>query len=55
MKILYLIKQTPDETLRKFIEEHERANDVAIVNINEDKDYDRIVDDINSADRIISW
>lgn len=55
MKILYLLKQTPDETLNKFIEEHKKANEVTIININENKNYDEIVDSIVSTDKVISW
>ncbi len=54
MKILYLVKQT-DDTLNKFIEEHKKANDVTVININENKNYDEIVDSIASSDKVISW
>lgn len=55
MKVLYLIKQEPGETVKKFMEEHKKANDVTIVDIRENKDYDRIVDLIASSDKVISW
>jgi hypothetical protein len=55
MKVLYLIKQESDETLKKFIEEHKKANEVTIVDIRENKNYDQIVDLITSSDRVISW
>ncbi len=55
MKILYLVKQASDNTLNKFIEEHKKTNEVTIVNINENKNYDEIVDSITSSDKVISW
>lgn len=55
MKILYLIKQEPDETLKKFIEEHKKTNEVAVVDIRENKNYDQIIDLITSSDKVISW
>jgi len=56
MKILYLLRQeTPDETVKKLIEEHKKANEVTVININENKNYDGIVDLIASSDRVISW
>ena len=55
MKILYLLKQTPDERLNKVIEEHKKSNEVTIININENKNYDENVDSIVSTDKVISW
>ncbi len=55
MKILYLVKQAADETLNKFIEEHKKTNDVTVIDINENKNYDEIVDSIASSDKVISW
>ncbi len=54
MKILYLIKQE-DETLKKFIEEHKKSHEVTVININENKNYEEIVDSIMSHDKVISW
>ncbi len=55
MKILYLIKQEPDETLKKIMEEQMKFNKVAVVNLKENKNYDQIVDLIFSHDKVISW
>lgn len=55
MKILYLLRQDPDETLKKFMEEHKKANEVTIVDIREEKDYGRVVDLIADSDKVISW
>lgn len=55
MKILYLIKQEPDETLKKILDVHKKGNEVTVVNLKENKKYDQIVDLIFSSDKVISW
>jgi len=56
MKILYILRQkNVDDTGKKLIDEHKKANDVTVININENKNYDEIVDLIASNDKIISW
>jgi len=55
MKVLYLLRNEPDETGNKIIEEHKKSNEVTIININENKNYDEIVDAIESNDKVISW
>jgi len=55
MKILYLLKQEADETLKKIIEEHKKSNEVTIIDINKNKNYDEIVDSIFASDKVIAW
>lgn len=55
MKILYLQKQDFDATGKKILETHKQANDVTVVDIRTNKNYDRIVDLIFSNDKVISW
>jgi hypothetical protein len=54
MKVLYLLRDEPDETGNKIIEEHKKSNEVTMININENKNYDEIVDAIASNDKVIS-
>lgn len=54
MKILYLLSN-PNATVNKIIEEHKKSNEVTIINLNENKNYDEIVDSITSSDKVISW
>ncbi len=54
MKMLYLISKETGDTVRKFIEENKKSNDVTVVDINENKDYGQIVDLIDSSDKVIS-
>ncbi len=55
MKILYLQQQDLSATAKKILEAHKKGNDVTVVNIRENKNYDQIVDLIFSSDKVISW
>jgi len=55
MKILYLAKQDLNATAKKMVEVHKKGNDVTIVDIRQNKNYDQIVDLIFSSDKVISW
>ncbi len=55
MKILYLLKEEPDATGKKIIEEQKKTHEVMVLNLRENKNYDQIVDLIVSHDRVISW
>ncbi len=55
MKILYLQQQELSATAKKIMEAHKKGNDVKVVNIKENKNYDQIVDLIFSSDKVISW
>jgi hypothetical protein len=55
MKVLYILKQDPDETFKKIMEVHENANDTDVFDIRKDKDYSRLVELIEDSEKIISW
>ncbi len=55
MKILYLQQQELNATAKKIMETHKQGNNVTIVDIRKDKNYDQIVDLIFSNDKVISW
>lgn len=55
MKILYILRSKADDTVNKIIDVHKTSNEVTIVNINENKNYDAIVDLIASSDKVICW
>jgi hypothetical protein len=54
MKILYLLKQDPEPTLNEILEDHKKGNEVTVVDIRKDKDYNKIVDLIEKSEKIIS-
>jgi hypothetical protein len=55
MKIMFLLNQEPDATGKTIIGEMKKANEITVVNLWENKNYDQIVDLIASHDRVISW
>lgn len=55
MKVLYLLRSEPDDTGNKIMEEHKKSNEVTVIDLNKNKNYDEIVDAIASNDKVISW
>jgi hypothetical protein len=55
MKILYILKQDLNATAKTIMEVQKKGNDITIVDIKENKNYDQIVDLIFSSDKVISW
>ncbi len=55
MKILYLVKQDLDATAKTIIEVHKKGNEVTVVDLRQEKKFDKIVDLIFSNDKVISW
>jgi hypothetical protein len=55
MKILYILKTEPEDSINKIIEEHKKDNHVEVINMSDDKDYNYIIELIEKADRVISW
>ena len=55
MKILYLVTKDLDGTEQKITDGQQKSNDTTTFDIRTDKDYDRLVDLVESNDRVISW
>lgn len=55
MKVLYVVKKDLDETQKEIMEEHKKSNEVTIVDLKTDKDYNQLVDLITASDKVISW
>lgn len=55
MKILYLLTRELDGTGAALRIEHAREHEVEVIDLLADRNYDRVVDEIASADRVISW
>jgi len=55
MTILHLLTKKPDRLLEKIIEEHKKMSEVTVIDLRESKEYDKIVESIVSADKVISW
>lgn len=55
MKVLEILRSEPTDTVSKMIEVHEADNDVKVVKLYENADYDALVDDIFASDKVLSW
>ena len=58
MKILHITKEhTPAGNAQTIIEDQTKAtdNEVTVFNLNQDKDYARLVDLIFSSDKVFTW
>ena len=50
-----ILKQNPDETLNKFIEEQRKEHELSVLDIREYKDYIQAMKFIENHDRVICW
>ncbi len=55
MTILYLLTRKPDGLVEKIIEEQKKTCEVTVIDLQKEKAYDKIVDSIASADKVVSW
>ncbi len=56
MMILHIQRSEPDDTVRKLIREVSKGRDSKEVSLcREAVDYDQLLEDIFTSDRVISW
>ena len=56
MKILYLLRSAPDETVLRIIELQKAKGEVEVVDLAAGGfSYDALIDRIFSSDKVISW
>jgi len=56
MRVLHILKSEPDETVEKLIDAFNDTDDATVKPLFQgDVDWSRLVDDIFSHDRVISW
>jgi len=56
MKILYILRNRPDETVEKFMQTVTNGDKAQVTRLYEDKvDWSKLVDDIFGNDKVISW
>ena len=54
MKVLYLLRQDPDDTTKEIIEAQRKANELTVVDLTGERDYLRLMSLIETSDRVIS-
>lgn len=55
MKVLHILKREPEKSTMAIIEEQSKYNEIKIICLYKDKDYDSIVELIEKSDKVISW
>lgn len=55
MRILYLLTRELDGTGLELRNEHAKEHSVEVIDLRCADDYERIVDEMAAADRVISW
>ncbi len=55
MKILFFIKRDLEGTGEVFFNTLGKEHDVKILDVRQEKDYQRIVEEIEDTEKIISW
>lgn len=55
MKLLYIIKKEPKPGIAKMIEQHKITADVTVIDMRKNKNYDEIIENLFSNDKVITW
>ena len=55
MKIVHILNKKPSPCVLDLIEEHRKLHEVEIINLEEQLDYDAVIDKVINCDRVISW
>ncbi len=55
MKTLYILKKEPDNNINTIMSENEKESEVLVVDLQENQDYDALVEHIETCDRLITW
>jgi hypothetical protein len=55
MKILYILKQDIDDTLKTIMDVHRQSHEVSMIDLRKNKNYHQIIELIEKNDKVISW
>jgi hypothetical protein len=56
VKILHILKTTPDASTKKIIEVHQAGNEVKIIDLSKGGvSYEKLVQDVFAFDKIFCW
>ena len=56
MKILHIVNNGVDKNVDEFMSAQEKDNEVKLIKLaSDDINYEEIIDEIESADKVISW
>jgi len=55
VKNLFILKQEPDIAIQAIMKESSKHAEIIVVDLREDQDYERVVDHIETCDKVITW
>lgn len=55
MKVLFILKQAADDTVKTIMAEASKESEVKVVDLRENQNYDALVESIEACDRVITW
>ena len=55
MKILFILRKKPDNTIKTIMAESTKESEVSIYDLRENQDYDALVEHIATCDKVITW
>jgi len=55
VKNLFILKQEPDTAIQAIMKESSKDAEIIVVDLRENQDYERVVDHIETCDKVITW
>jgi hypothetical protein len=55
MKLLYILKKEPTDTVNNMIESHIKKAEVTVIDMRENKNYEEIIDKVFENDKVVTW
>ena len=55
VKILFILKKKPDENIKTIIAESSKESEVTVVDLQENQNYESLVELIEGCDKVITW
>jgi len=55
VKILFILKKKPDENIKKIMAESSKESEVTVVDLQENQNYESLIELIEGCDKVITW
>ena len=55
MKILFILKKEPDNNIKTIMDFNAKESKITVVDLREDQDYDELIEQIKTCDRVVTW
>lgn len=54
MKVLYILKKEPKDSVKNMLKSHKKMADVTVIDLKNNKNYTEIIDKVFDSDKVIS-